>query len=83
MHFFRPAKEEDFKGCEIEYDYGRLMSQAVKALIEQDLMQEAVKQFKAETGLGLTTLKKYCETYQTYLFAKQDFEDGKQVFVSY
>lgn len=81
--FFRPARKEDFEGFEIQYDHGRYMSDEVKLLIEKDNYREAVRRFKVETGLGIYTSNEYCDKYQKYVFAKRDFEEGKEVFIPY
>jgi len=81
--FFRPATKDDFTGYDIQYDHFRYMSDEVKALIEKDDDRSALQQFRSETGRGFNELKKYCEEYKKYISAKRDFEDGKQVFVSY
>lgn len=83
MKFFRPATKDDFLGYEVQYDHFGYMSDEVKRLLEKDNFNGALAHFRTETGRGMAELKKCCEEYRKYVFAKRDFENGKPVFVSY
>lgn len=88
MIFVRPATQDDFRGLDIEYDYGRYMSDEVKRLIEECDYMDAIKLFKEQAGgygvyMGVKQAKEYVYKYRQYALAKRDFESGKSVYVSY
>lgn len=83
MSFYRPATEGDFEDFEIEYPNYSSMDDWTKKLIEQGEISEAMNYIRNRTGMGINGCMKYCYSYQNYVFAKRDFEQGKPVFVSY
>ena len=85
MLFVRPATQDDFRGLDIEYDYGKYMSEEVKKLIEEYNCMDAIKLFKKQAGgcMGVKQAKDYVYKYRQYALAKRDFESGKSVYVSY
>jgi len=83
VSFYRPATAEDFTDIEIEYPNNWSMDNYTKQMITQNGIDDAVTYIMHKYGFGVNRSYKYCEAYQAYLFAKEDFESGKPVFVKY
>lgn len=83
MIFYRPATEEDFKTYEVEFRGYRYMDDATKKLIECGEFIKAVNNIRNMYGFGLVESRKYCKIYETFVKAKEDFKQGKPVYVPY
>lgn len=83
MSFYRPATVDDFKDIEIEYSNYVSMDDETKKMIEQGEISKAMKNIREKYGIGMTECKRYCLLYQAYVSARNDFEQGKSVFVAY
>lgn len=81
--FYRPAGIKDFSEYRVAYKNGGSMCEDVKELIERKELGKAMQFIRERTGLPITLCKSYCEEYATFLRAKQDYLNGKLVYVPY
>lgn len=83
LNFYRPATQEDFKNHRVELNNNQYMDDETKQLIEQGDLTIAMNRVRKQTGRGMFDCKNDCLKYQRFVYAKNDFEQGKPVFVPY
>ena len=82
--FYRLATTSDFETYEVPMDhFDKTLPREVEILVEEGDMRNAVQRLRELKGIGIHDCNRYCQIYRKFLKAKQDFENGINVYTEY